>query len=101
MKNSIEIEKLSEEYWDKQPYNEDAFIAGYNKCLVDMGNTLNDVSITKYTKDEYITKLSNLIKALEKEIIENQLGIDCYAYVQMMSYTEKLLNCIPNEKRTS
>ena len=42
MKNSIEIKKLSEEYWDKQPYNEDAFIAGYNKCLVDMGKRKMD-----------------------------------------------------------
>lgn len=98
MKNQEEIEKLSEEYWDKQPYNTDAFVAGYNACLKEFGNTIKNVSITKYTKQEYINQLCTIIKSLESEIIINKLGIEDYSYVQMMSYTEKLLTFINHEK---
>jgi len=36
MKTQEEIEKLAEQYWDKQPYNEDAYVVGYTQCQEDM-----------------------------------------------------------------
>ena len=36
MKTQEEIEKLAEQYWDKQPYNEDAYVIGYTQCQEDM-----------------------------------------------------------------
>jgi len=36
MKTKKEIKKLAKKYWDKQPYNEDAYFEGYNQCQKDM-----------------------------------------------------------------
>jgi len=36
MKTTEEIEQLAELYWDKQPYNEDAYVIGYTQCQKDM-----------------------------------------------------------------
>jgi len=36
MKTQEEIEQLAELYWDKQPYNEDAYVIGYTQCQEDM-----------------------------------------------------------------
>ena len=36
MKTQEEIEQLAEQYWDTQPYNEDAYIVGYTQCQEDM-----------------------------------------------------------------
>ncbi len=35
MKTQEEIEKLAEQYWAKQPYNEDAYVVGYTQCQED------------------------------------------------------------------
>ena len=36
MKTQEEIEQLAEQYWDTQPYNEDAYVVGYTQCQQDM-----------------------------------------------------------------
>ena len=36
MKTPEEIEQLAEQYWDTQPYNEDAYVVGYTQCQQDM-----------------------------------------------------------------
>ena len=36
MKTLEEIEQLAEQYWDTQPYNEDAYVVGYTQCQEDM-----------------------------------------------------------------
>lgn len=36
MKTQEEIEQLAEKYWDKQPYNEDAYVIGYTQCQEDI-----------------------------------------------------------------
>ena len=36
MKTQEEIEQLAEQYWDTQPYNEDAYVVGYTQCQEDM-----------------------------------------------------------------
>ena len=36
MKTKEEIEQLAEQYWDTQPYNEDAYVVGYTQCQQDM-----------------------------------------------------------------
>lgn len=40
MKTQEEIEKLAEEYWSKQPYNEDAYVVGYTQCQNDIAKEL-------------------------------------------------------------
>jgi SHS2 domain-containing protein len=45
MKTKEEIEKLAEQYWDKQPYNEDAYVVGYTQCQEDM---INNVKVTRF-----------------------------------------------------
>ena len=45
MKTQEEIEQLAEQYWDKQPYNEDAYVIGYTKCQEDM---TNNVKVTRF-----------------------------------------------------
>ena len=36
MKTQEEIEQLAEQYWDTQPYNEDAYVVGYTQCQENM-----------------------------------------------------------------
>tara|TARA_B110000503_G_C7157835_1_gene418134 strand:+ start:102 stop:356 length:255 start_codon:yes stop_codon:yes gene_type:complete len=38
MKTQEKIEQLAKQYWDKQPYNEDAYVVGYTQCQQDMAN---------------------------------------------------------------
>ena len=45
MKTQKKIEKLAEQYWDKQPYNEDAYVVGYTQCQQDMVDK-------KYTEED-------------------------------------------------
>ena len=45
MKSKEEIEQLAEQYWDKQPYNEDAYVVGYTQCQKDMAKELKQVDI--------------------------------------------------------
>lgn len=45
MKTQEEIENLAEQYWDKQPYNENAYVVGYIQCQQDMSNK-------KYTEED-------------------------------------------------
>ena len=47
MKTQEEIEQLAEQYWDKQPYNEDAYVIGYTQCQKDMADK-------KYTKEDML-----------------------------------------------
>jgi hypothetical protein len=42
MKTKEEIEQLAEQYWDKQPYNEDAYVLGYTQCQEDMAKSIED-----------------------------------------------------------
>jgi len=63
MKTKKEIKKLSKKYWDKQPYNEDAYFEGYNQCqkdvfeeaeLKDWDVTLNDgLENEPYVSDDF------------------------------------------------
>jgi hypothetical protein len=63
MKTQEEIEKLAEQYWDKQPYNEDAYVIGYTQCqkdvfeeaeLKDWDVTLNDgLENEPYVSDDF------------------------------------------------
>ena len=43
MKTQEEIEQLAKKYWDKQPYNEDAYVIGYTQCQQDMAQQMNSV----------------------------------------------------------
>lgn len=45
MKSKEEIEQLAEQYWDKQPYNEDAYVVGYTQCQEDI---LHDQKVTRF-----------------------------------------------------
>ena len=38
MKTQEEIEQLAKQYWDKQPYNEDAYVVGYTQCQEEMAD---------------------------------------------------------------
>ena len=40
MKSKEEIEQLAEQYWAKQPYDEDAYTKGYLQCQEDIGKEL-------------------------------------------------------------
>ena len=50
MKSKEEIEQLAEQYWDKQPYNEDAYVIGYTQCQEDMTDK-------KYTDEDIINAI--------------------------------------------
>ena len=56
MKTKKEIKKLSKKYWDKQPYNEDAYFEGYNQCQKDMFEEADlkdwDVTLNDGLEDE-------------------------------------------------
>lgn len=41
------IQQLAEQYWSKQPYNEDAYVEGYKQCQKDMADK-------KYTEDDML-----------------------------------------------
>ena len=45
MKTKKEIEILAEQHWDKQPYNEDAYVVGYTQCQEDNKNNLIKLKI--------------------------------------------------------
>jgi len=60
MKTQEEIEKLAEQYWDKQPYNEDAYVVGYTKCQEDMVDK-------KYTELQLRFFANELIKGVEEK----------------------------------
>jgi len=90
MKTLKQIKRLSKKYWSKQPYNEDAYVIGYNQCqkdIIDKKYTNEDMSyvICKgflsgilYSKDlgeSYSGKLVNkIIKqlVLQKEKLINE-----------------------------
>ena len=57
MKTQEEIEQLAEQYWDKQPYNEDAYVVGYTQCQQDMVDK-------KYTEED-IKKAIELARETE------------------------------------
>ena len=38
MKTQEKIEQLAKQYWDKQPYNEDAYVVGYTQCQEEMAD---------------------------------------------------------------
>ena len=57
MKTQKEIEQLAEQYWDKQPYNEDAYVIGYTQCQEDMVDK-------KYTEED-IKKAIELARETE------------------------------------
>ena len=57
MKSKEEIEQLAEQYWDKQPYNEDAYVVGYTQCQQDMVDK-------KYTEED-IKKAIELARETE------------------------------------
>jgi hypothetical protein len=57
MKTKEEIEQLAEQYWDKQPYNEDAYVVGYTQCQQDMVDK-------KYTEED-IKKAIELARETE------------------------------------
>ena len=42
MKTKEEIEQLAEQYWAKQPYNEDAYVVGYTQCQEDMTDKIKE-----------------------------------------------------------
>ena len=48
MKSKEEIEQLAEQYWAKQPYNEDAYLVGYTQCQEDMADK-------KYTEEDLMS----------------------------------------------
>ena len=45
MKTKEEIEQLAEQYWAKQPYNEDAYVVGYTQCQEDMADKIKEAYI--------------------------------------------------------
>ena len=49
MKTPKEIEQLAEQYWDKQPYNEDAYVVGYTQCQEDMDKRIIELENTLHT----------------------------------------------------
>jgi hypothetical protein len=63
MKTKEEIEQLAEQYWDKQPYNENAYVIGYTQCQEDMADVILD-ELEKYTL-EY-----------ENDMAEKKLDVD-------------------------
>jgi len=60
MKTQEEIEKLAEQYWAKQPYNEDAYVIGYTQCQEDMADK-------KYTELQLRFFANELIKGIEEK----------------------------------
>ena len=60
MKTQEEIEQLAEQYWDKQPYNEDAYVVGYTQCQEDMADK-------KYTELQLRFFADELIKGIEEK----------------------------------
>ena len=113
MKTKKEIKKLSKKYWDKQPYNEDAYFEGYNKCqkdifeeveLKDWDVTLNDgLENEPYISDDFqigpdgayehnetIKVQQELINVLESQVMDLtmmskiELGDDVIAEIKRL-----------------
>ena len=90
MKTLKQIKRLSKKYWSKQPYNEDAYVIGYNQCqkdIIDKKYTHEDMSYvicrgflsglfySKNLGESYSEKLGNkIIKeyVLKKEKLINE-----------------------------
>ena len=70
MKTKEEIEQLAEQYWDTQPYNEDAYVVGYTQCQQDMVNAF--LLLIKEYKDK---ELPNCNKPFHHEA-EISSGLD-------------------------
>ena len=70
MKTKEEIEQLAEQYWDTQPYNEDAYVVGYTQCQQDMVKDF--LSLIKEYKDK---ELPNCNKPFHHEA-EISSGLD-------------------------
>ena len=113
MKTKKEIKKLSKKYWDKQPYNEDAYFEGYNQCqkdifeeaeLKDWDVTLNDgLENEPYISDDFqigpdgayehnetIKVQQELINVLESQVMDLtmmskiELGDDVIAEIKRL-----------------
>jgi len=74
MKSKQEIEQLAEKYWDKQPYNEDAYVIGYTQCQEDMADerkmimeTLLKIRDCKDYGNNSSTLAKELINSLNKQ----------------------------------
>jgi len=71
MKSKEEIEQLAEQYWDKQPYNEDAYVIGYTQCQEDMADkkyTEEDIKKAFMAGCQSERRLSKRIDELDKYI---------------------------------
>jgi phage terminase large subunit-like protein len=73
MKTKQEIEQLAEQYWDKQPYNEDAYFEGYTQCQEDNKDK-------KYTeeplKEMSLNEAIEFLKQNHKESVKVTLSED-------------------------
>ena len=70
MKSKEEIEQLAEQYWAKQPYNEDAYVVGYTQCQEDMAHKMNDVMET-LLKIRDCKDYGNNSSSLARELIQS------------------------------
>ena len=66
MKTQEEIEKLAEQYWSKQPYNEDAYVVGYTQCQKDMADVILDEDDIKEMALDYIINTGGLPKTIKE-----------------------------------
>jgi hypothetical protein len=82
MKTQEEIEQLAEQYWDKQPYNEDAFVKGYNQCQKDMVDK-------KYTEQD----LNKAINLARKTIV-NKWGANGEESIDFVHSNTKIMQLL-------
>ena len=59
MKSKEEIEQLAEQYWAKQPYNQDAYVVGYTQCQEDMADKWISVNDRLPNFHEYVLIYKN------------------------------------------
>jgi len=82
MKTKKEIKKLSKKYWDKQPYNEDAYFEGYNQCQ-------KDITDKKYTEQD----LNKAINLARKTIV-NKWGANDEESIDFVHSNTKIMQSL-------
>ena len=86
MKTDEEIEQLADQYWSKQPYNEDAYVVGYTQCQEDMANK-------KYTEEDLREAIS-----LARKTRVNVFGANGEESIGFVHSNNEILKIVTNKK---
>lgn len=78
MKTQEEIEQLAEQYWAKQPYNEDAYVVGYTQCQEDMADK-------KYTEEDILFAFVHGGTKFEENKDSTKLSINFKEFISLLN----------------